>query len=55
MAQRGSEGLGNRMNSGQESGKVRNGSEGVKGGGVLNVTVTSTTLQTDMCVLNFVK
>ena len=36
------------MNRGPGSGKVLNGSEGVKGGGVLNVTVSSTTLQTDI-------
>ena len=36
------------MNRGPGSGKVLNGSEGVKGGGVLNVTGSSTTLQTDI-------
>ena len=40
--------MGNRMNRGPGSGKVLNGSEGVKGGRVLNVTVSSTTLQTDI-------
>ena len=36
------------MNRGPGSGKVLNGSEGVKGGRVLNVTVSSTTLLTDI-------
>ena len=36
MAQRGSEGMGNRMNRAPGSGKVLNGSEGVKGGGESN-------------------